>query len=75
MDEKSVGIISLQEPSFWRVYVDDAANQRGSGVGLVVVSLENIIIEKSLRLGFSTTNNKAEYRGGKIRHDPRTRHD
>ena len=33
----------------------------GSGVGLVVVSLENIIIEKSLRLGFSTTNNKAEY--------------
>ena len=61
MDEKSVGIISLQEPSFWRVYVDDAANQRGSGVGLVVVSLENIIIEKSLRLGFSTTNNKAEY--------------
>ena len=61
MDEKSVGMISLQEPSFWRVYVDDAANQRGSGVGLVVVSLENIIIEKSLRLGFSTTNNKAEY--------------
>ena len=61
MDEKSVGMISLQEPSFWRVYVDDAANQRGSGVGLVVVSLENIIIEKSLRLGFSTTNNKAKY--------------
>ena len=61
MDEKSVGMISLQEPSFWKVYVDDAANQRGSGVGLVVVSLENIIIEKSLRLGFSTTNNKAEY--------------
>ena len=30
-------------------------------MGLVVVSLENIIIEKSLRLGFSTTNNKAEY--------------
>ena len=61
MDEKSVGMISLQEPSFWRVYIDDAANQRGSGVGLVVVSLENIIIEKSLRLGFSTTNNKAKY--------------
>ena len=61
MDEKSVGMISLQEPSFWRVYVDDAANQKGSGVGLVVVSLENIIIEKSLRFGFSTTNNKAEY--------------
>ena len=43
------------------MYVDDAANQRGSGVGLVVVSPERIIIEKSLRLGFSTTNNEAEY--------------
>ena len=30
-------------------------------MGLVLVSLENITIEKSLRLGFSATNNKAEY--------------
>ena len=28
---------------------------------LVIISYEKIIIEKSLRLGFSTTNNKAEY--------------
>ena len=41
--------------------MDGAANQRGSGVGLVLVSLEKIAIEKSLRLSFSTTNNKAEY--------------
>ena len=40
MDGKSVGTISLQEPSFWKVYVDGAANQRGSGVGLVLVSPE-----------------------------------
>ena len=32
MDGKSVGIISLQEPSFWKVYVDGAANQRRFGV-------------------------------------------
>ena len=31
-------------------------------MGLVVVSPERIIIEKSLRLGFSTTNNEAEYK-------------
>ena len=61
MDEKSVSTISLQEPLSWKVYVDGAANQRGSGVGLVLVSLEQITIEKSLRLGFSTTNNEAEY--------------
>ena len=30
-------------------------------MGLVVVSLERIIIEKSLRLGFSATNNEAKY--------------
>ena len=49
MDGKSVGIISLQEPLFWKVYVDGAANQRGSGMGLVLVSPEQITIEKSLR--------------------------
>ena len=43
------------------MYVDGTANQRGSGVGLVLISLEKIIIEKSLRLGFSATNNEAEY--------------
>ena len=56
MDEKLVDVVYLQEPSFWRVYVDGATNQRASGVGLVVVSPEKIIIEKSLRLGFSATN-------------------
>ena len=30
-------------------------------MGLVLVSLEKITIERSLRLGFSTTNNEAEY--------------
>ena len=46
----------------WELYVDGTANQRGSGVGLVLVSPEKItIIEKSLRLNFSATNNEAEY--------------
>ena len=42
MDEKLVGMVSLQEPLSWRVYVDGAANQKGSGVGLVLISPENI---------------------------------
>ena len=41
--------------------MDGAANQRGSGVGLILVSPEKITMEKSWRLGFSTTNNEAEY--------------
>ena len=43
------------------MYVDSAANQRGLGLGLVIVSPERIIIEKFLRLGFLATNNEAEY--------------
>ena len=31
IDGKSVGTISLQEPLFWKVYVDGAANQREIG--------------------------------------------
>ncbi|XP_075649785.1 uncharacterized protein LOC142620269 [Castanea sativa] len=61
MNEKSVGMISLKESLSWKVYVDGVANQRGSGLRLVVISLEKIVIEKSLRVGFSATNNEAEY--------------
>ena len=52
----------MQESLQWKVYVDGAVNQKGSGVGLVLISLEKLIIEKSLRLGFSATNNEAEYK-------------
>ena len=59
MEGKSVETISLQGPLSWKLY--GAANQREFGLRLVMVSPENITIEKSLRLGFSATNNKAEY--------------
>ena len=45
----------------WKVYTDEASNQRGVGVGIVLVTPEKLIMEKSLRLGFSATNNEAEY--------------
>ena len=41
--------------------MDGVANQRGSGVGQVLVSPEKITIENFLRLSFSATNNEAEY--------------
>ena len=58
---KSVGVISTPKPPCWKVYVDGAANQRRSGVGLVLISPERATIKKSLKLGFSTMNNEAEY--------------
>ena len=41
--------------------MDGASNQKGSGVGLVLMSLEKVVNEKSLRLNFSAINNEAEY--------------
>ena len=61
LDERLVGMASIQGLLPWELYVDGAANQRGSGVGLVLVSPEKITIEKSLKLNFSATNNEAEY--------------
>ena len=61
MDEKLVGTISQYCLMTWEVYVDGASNQKGSGVGLVLISLEKVIIEKSLRLDFLATNNEVEY--------------
>ena len=61
MDGKSVGIIPARESSRWKVYMDGAANPKGSGIGLVLISPESITIEKSIRLRFSATNNEAKY--------------
>ena len=62
MDEKLVGMISQYCLPTWEVYVDGVSNQKGSGVGLVLMSPEKVVIEKSLRLDFSATNNEAEYK-------------
>ena len=41
--------------------MDGIANQKGSRIGIVMISPDGITLEKSLRLGFSATNNEAEY--------------
>ena len=61
MDEKLVGTISQYRFPTWEVYIDGASNQKGLGIGLVLMSPEKVVIEKSLRLNFSATNNEAEY--------------
>ena len=61
LNEGSISVASVQCPLPWELYVDGAINQRGSRVGLVLVSPERITIEKSLRLYFSAINNEAKY--------------
>ena len=45
----------------WEVYTNGVVNQKGSGVGIFLISTEKITVEKSLRFGFLATNNEAEY--------------
>ena len=45
----------------WRVYTDGASSRKRAGVGVVLITPEKLIMEKSLRLGFSATNNEAKY--------------
>ena len=46
VDEKLVDTISQYCLPTWEVYVDGASNQKGSGVGLVLMSPEKVVIEK-----------------------------
>ena len=43
------------------MYIDGVSNQKGSGVGLVLVSPKKVVVKKSLRLDFPATNNEDEY--------------
>ena len=45
----------------WELYVDGASNSRDSGVGIVLVSPEGLILEQAVRLTFSASNNEAKY--------------
>ena len=54
-------VISILCLPLWEIYAIGAANQKGFGLGIVLVSPEKITVEKSLRLIFPATNNEAEY--------------
>src|SRR3954469_11348628 len=45
----------------WTIYVDGASSNSGSGAGIILENDEGLIIEVSLVLSFTTSNNQAEY--------------
>ena len=56
-----LGVVCNVEIQLWKVFVDDASNAKGMRVGIVIVSLEGVKLEHSLRLGFKASNNEVEY--------------
>lgn len=59
--EEVVRMSSVVAQLAWRLFFDGTANQKGSEIGIVMIFLDGITLEKSLRLGFSSTNNEAKY--------------
>ena len=46
----------------WQLFMDGAANKKGSKIRIVMLSPDGITLEKSLRLRFLATNNEVEYK-------------
>ena len=45
----------------WMLHVDVASNSRGSGAGIVPVSLDGVIHEHALTINYPASNNEEEY--------------
>ena len=57
LDEDIMGI----KVESWKMYFDEATNQNGSGIGVLLISPKGTHIPFSGRLNFPTTNNAIEY--------------
>ncbi|KAI5343085.1 hypothetical protein L3X38_010961 [Prunus dulcis] len=45
----------------WQLHVDGASNHKGAGAGVVIITSDGTLLEQAITLGFSTSNNEAEY--------------
>lgn len=45
----------------WNMFIDGSLTRDGSGIGIVLKSLEGIVIEQAVQLGFVAFNNELEY--------------
>ena len=46
----------------WELFIDGVSNLKGLGVGIVLVSLEGLVVKQAVRLKFSASNNETEYK-------------
>ncbi|CAL2275622.1 unnamed protein product [Prunus armeniaca] len=45
----------------WQLHVDEASNHKGAGAGVVIITPDGTLLEQAITLGFSASNNEAEY--------------
>ena len=53
--------LMVTEDDTWTLYFDGASNQKGCGVGVLLVSPKEEHVPISIKLDFDVTNNAAEY--------------
>ena len=63
-EEKTLGVMVTSAIVVlpWEVYIDGAFNWKGARIGIVLITLEKLLMEKSLWIGFLATDNEAEYK-------------
>jgi len=50
-----------EEKTVWLLSVDGSSNKRGSGADIILEGPGEVAVEQSIRFGFDTSNNQAEY--------------
>lgn len=60
-EERKGRIWKMFQGDVWSLHVDGASNSRGAGAGIVIVSPEGVMHENALTIGFTASNNEAEY--------------
>ncbi|CAL8993023.1 unnamed protein product, partial [Prunus brigantina] len=45
----------------WQLHVDRLSNHRGAGACVVIITPDGTLLEQAITLGFSASNNEAEY--------------
>ena len=54
-------LLGLIEVQTWTMYFDGVVNNKGAGIGVILISPEGETIPMAKRLEFEVTNNQAEY--------------
>ena len=56
--DENLAVIECRE---WKLYFDSAVNNKGVGLGVILVTLKGKTIHMAKKLDFKVTNNMAEY--------------
>ena len=51
----------IEDTNWWKLYLDEASNAKGAGIGIVIITLDGSVIEQSIQPDFKASKNEVEY--------------